>query len=111
MRKSMWERPLPIAQPVKHDHTPAMISILQSIGDGLDRSAFPDPSNGYGTRSEKYLQMMSRLGLIRTTGTSESVQYEVTETGLHFLKEYGGVVGDAAKSPLQPRQKVPSESR
>jgi predicted dehydrogenase/predicted transcriptional regulator len=111
MRKSMWARPLPIAQPVKHDHTAAMISILQSIGDGLDRSAFADPSNGYGTRSEKYLQMMSRLGLIRTTGTSESVQYEVTETGLHFLKEYGDVVGDPAKSPLQPRQKAPSESR
>jgi predicted dehydrogenase/predicted transcriptional regulator len=109
MRKSMWERPLPIVQPVRHDHTAAMVSILQSINDGLDRNAFA--TNVDNARAEKYLQMMSRLGLIRTTATSEAEQYEVTATGLHFLKEYGDIERDLTKASLNPRQEVPSGSR
>jgi UDP-N-acetylglucosamine 3-dehydrogenase len=110
MRKSMWERPLPIVQPVKHDHTAAMVSILQSINNGLDRSALATVLNVDSTGSDRYLQMMSRLGLIRTTATSEGVQYEVTETGLHFLKEYGEIERDLTKAPLNPRRKTPSRS-
>jgi predicted dehydrogenase/predicted transcriptional regulator len=111
MRKSMWERPLPIVQPVKHDHTAAMVSMLQSINDGLDRSAFATSLNMDSTRSDKYLRMMSKLGLIRTTATPEGIEYEITENGLHFLKEYGEVERDLARTPLNPHQKVPSESR
>jgi predicted dehydrogenase/predicted transcriptional regulator len=105
MRKSMWERPLPIAQPVQHDHTAAMVSILQSIGDGSDPSAFVTRLNADSSKSDKYLQMMSRLGLIRKTAISEGVRYEVTENGLHFLKEYGDIERDITKAPLSPRQK------
>jgi predicted dehydrogenase/predicted transcriptional regulator len=105
MHKSMWERPLPIAQPVQHDHTAAMVSILQSIGDGSDPTAFVTRLNADSSRSDKYLQMMSRLGLIRKTATSEGVGYEITETGLHFLKEYGDIERDITKAPLSPRQK------
>jgi predicted dehydrogenase len=110
MRRSMWERPLPIVQLVKHDHTAAMVSILQSINDGLERSAFATSLNLDSTRSDKYLQMMFRLGLIRSTATSEGEQYEVTETGLHFLKEYGDIERDVTKAFLNPRQKTPSRS-
>jgi predicted dehydrogenase/predicted transcriptional regulator len=110
MRKSMWERPLPIVQPVQHDHTAAMVSILQSINDGLDRSDLGASLNLDTARSDKYLQMMSRLGLIRRTATSEGEQYEVTETGLHFLKEYGEIERDLAKAPLNPSQKTSSRS-
>jgi predicted dehydrogenase/predicted transcriptional regulator len=110
MRRSMWERPLPIVQPVRHDHTAAMVGILQSINDGLDRSAFATSLKLDSTRSEKYLQMMFRLGLIRSTATSEGEQYEVTETGLHFLKEYGDIERDLTKAPLNPPQKAPSRS-
>jgi predicted dehydrogenase/predicted transcriptional regulator len=110
MRKSMWERPLPIAQAVQYDHTAAMISILQSINDG-HRSAFKTSVNMDSRRSDKYLQMMSKLGLIRATAVSEGVQYEVTEIGLHFLKEYGDMVSDSVKRPLQSRQEAPGESR
>jgi UDP-N-acetylglucosamine 3-dehydrogenase len=110
MRKSMWERPLPIVQPVQHDHTAAMVSILQSINDGLDRSAFVSSLDLDSIRYNKYLRMMSKLGLIRTTTTSEGVQYEVTETGLHFLKEYGEIERDLTKAPLNPHQKTPSRS-
>jgi predicted dehydrogenase/predicted transcriptional regulator len=110
MRKSMWERPLPIVQPVQHDHTAAMVRILQSINDGLDRSAFATSLNVDSARSGKYLQMMSKLGLIRTTATSEGEQYEVTETGLHFLKEYGEIERDLTKASLNPHQKTPSRS-
>ena len=105
MRKSMWERPLPIAQPVRHDHTAAMVSILQSIGDGLDRSAFATDLEVDNTKSDKYLQMMSKSGLIRTIATPEGLRYEVTENGLHFLKEYGDIERDLTKAPLNPRQK------
>jgi UDP-N-acetylglucosamine 3-dehydrogenase len=110
MRKSIWERPLPIVQPVQHDHTAAMVSILQTINDGLDRGAFATSLNMDNTRSEKYLQMMSKLGLISTTTTPEGVQYEVTETGLHFLKEYGDMERDVTRAPLNPHQKTPSRS-
>jgi predicted dehydrogenase/predicted transcriptional regulator len=108
MRKSMWERPLPTAQRVQHDHTGAIVSILQSIGDGLDRGAFATDLELGSTGSERYLQMMSRLGLITTTETQEGLRYEVTENGLHFLSEYGDVERDLAKAPLNPRQKTPS---
>jgi predicted dehydrogenase/predicted transcriptional regulator len=108
MRKSMWERPLPIVQPVQHDHTAAMVSILQNINDGADRSAFATSLSVDSARADKYLQMMSRLGLIRTSATSEGEQYEVTETGLHFLREYGEIERDLTKAPLNPRQKTPS---
>jgi predicted dehydrogenase/predicted transcriptional regulator len=108
MHKSMWERPLPVVQPVRHDHTAAMVSILQSINDGVDRSTFVTRLNADSTKSDKYLQMMSRLGLIRTTATSGGLQYEVTETGLHFLKEYGDIQRDLTKAPLNPRQETAS---
>jgi predicted dehydrogenase/predicted transcriptional regulator len=111
MRKSIWERPLPIVQPVQHDHTAAMVRILQSINDGLDQSAFATSLNMDNTRSDKYLQMMSKLGLIRTTVTLDSVQYEVTETGLHFLNEYGDIVSGSVKRRLQSRHEALSESR
>jgi predicted dehydrogenase len=111
MHKSMWERPSLIGQRVQHDHTAAMVSILQSIGDDLDRSAFANDLEASGLGSERYVEMMSRLGLIRTTATSEGEQYEVTETGLHFLKEYGDIERDLTRTALNPRQKVPSESR
>jgi predicted transcriptional regulator len=110
MRKSMWERPLPIVQPVRHDHTAAMVSILQSISDGLDRSVFATSLDADTTRAEKYLRMMSRLGLIRTIATSGNVGYEITETGLHFLKEYGDIEQDIRKAPLSARQETPSQS-
>jgi UDP-2-acetamido-3-amino-2,3-dideoxy-glucuronate N-acetyltransferase len=110
MRKSMWERPLPIGQRVQHDHTAAIVSILQSIGAGLDRSAFVTDLEVGSTGSDKYLQMMFRLGLIRTTATSEGEQYEVTETGLHFLKEYGDIERDLTNASLNPRQKTTSRS-
>jgi predicted dehydrogenase/predicted transcriptional regulator len=110
MQKSMWERPLPIVQPVQHDHTAAMVSILQSISNGLDRSVYATSLNVDSTRSNRYLQMMSKLGLIRTTTTSEGEQYEVTENGLRFLKEYGDIERDLTKAPLNSREKTLSRS-
>jgi predicted dehydrogenase/predicted transcriptional regulator len=111
MRKSMWERPLPIAQTVKHDHTAVMVSILQSINGELDRSAFAISLKADIARADKYLKMMSRLDLIRTIATPEGVRCEITENGLHFLKEYGEVERDLKETPLNPPQKVPTEAR
>jgi predicted transcriptional regulator len=91
------------------DHTAVMVSILQSINDRLDRSVFAASLDS--ERFDKYLQMMSRRGLVRRAeATSEGEQYEVTETGLHFLKEYGDIERDLTRAPLNPCQKTPSRS-
>jgi predicted MarR family transcription regulator len=64
------------------------------------REAFPDRvTSGLRRLVNNKLQMMSRLGLIRTTATSEGVRYEVTGTGLHFLREYGDIIGYLAGPP------------
>jgi predicted dehydrogenase/predicted transcriptional regulator len=110
MRKSMWERPLPILQPVEHDHTAVLISILQSIGEGADQLALMKSPNVHNAKSEKYLEMMSRLRLVKTTVTSNGLRYEATEDGLRFLKEYGDIEGNIRKTP-RPDEKVLSNSK
>jgi predicted transcriptional regulator len=82
-----------------------MVSILQSIGDGQDRSAFATDLEVDNTEPDKYLQMMSKSGLIKTIATPKGLRYEVTENGLHFLKEYGDIERTLTRAPLNPHQK------
>lgn len=110
MHNSMWERPLPIVQPVEHDHTSAVISILERIRQGAKQGALVNHLRVDDASFEKYLEMMLRLGLVRASANQGSVRYEITENGLHFLKEYGDIERDLRKLTLKPQEKVLSES-
>jgi len=103
LRRSMWERPLPISVPVEHDQTAVMVGILQRIGRGLSQNAFTNHDLG-NTGSKAYLETMVRLGLLETTPT----EYQITEKGLHFLKEYGDFERSPKKDLLKAYQKAPS---
>ena len=91
IRKSMWERPLPIAQPVVHDHNATMVSILESVGGGSKQPLLVNHTHTGNDTLEEYLEMMLRLGLIRSTATREGVRYGITDVGLRFLKEFGNI--------------------
>jgi predicted transcriptional regulator len=108
MRKSIWDRPLPTVQPVEHDHTAAMVSILESIGDGSTQTVLANHVSAGNSGIEGYLETMTRLGLVRATTAQEGVRYEITETGLRFLREGEDIQRDATRGPLMQRQKVPS---
>jgi predicted transcriptional regulator len=110
MRKSMWDRPLPTAQPVEHDHTAAMVSILESIGDGSTQTVLANHASAGNSGIEGYLETMTRLGLVRATTAQEGVRYEITETGLRFLRECEDIQRDVAKGPLMQRQTMRSGS-
>jgi predicted dehydrogenase/predicted transcriptional regulator len=109
MRKSMWERPIPIVQPVEHDHTAVIISILESIGKGVDQGAMMNHVSVNDKGLEKYSEMMLRLGLLRTSATPAGGRYEITERGVNFLKEYGDIAHGLRKSNLKPPEKVLSD--
>jgi len=109
MHKSMWERPLPIVQPVEHDHTAVIISILESIGEDVDQTAFTKHGLVDRTEFEKYLETMLKLGLVRTSATKDA-RYEVTQDGLRFLREYGDIQRDLGKSTLESHEKALSNS-
>ena len=108
MRKSMWDRPLPTAQSVEHDHTATMVSILESIGDGSTQTVLVNHVSAGNSGIEGYLETMTRLGLVRATTAQEGLRYEITETGLRFLRECEDIQRDIGKDRLMQRQKVPS---
>lgn len=107
MRRSMWERPLPIIEPVRDDHTAAMVSILQSIGNGIDGYAL---TSHMGAKYAKSIEMMLGLGLARSIVTSKGTRYQVTENGLRFLREYADI-GLDVKGSSKSHQEVLSDRR
>lgn len=100
IRDSMWERPLPIVQPI--DHTAAMIAILEKATRGQNQGNVSSLENSQNTSFDKYAGMLLRSGFLRRVSTEEGINYEITESGSRFLKEYQDMQRDVAP----PRTKI-----
>jgi predicted dehydrogenase len=108
MRNSMWERPLTITQPVEHAHPVTMVSILQRISDRSGPAALVNDARAGNSEIKEYLEAMIRLGLVRAATAEDGVGYEITESGLRFLRESEDIERNLGQ--LMQRQKVLSRS-
>ncbi len=61
-----------------------------------------------GAASEKYIESMLTLGLVRSIATSHGMTYEITESGYRFLEEYHEFE-TASGIESQPKKSVTSE--
>ena len=100
IRESMWERPLPIVQPI--DHTAAMIAVLEMATGAQNQSNVSALQNVEHASFDKYAEMLLRSGFLRRVSTEEGINYEITESGSRFLKDYGEMQRDVAR----PRPKI-----
>ena len=99
MRKSIWERPLPIAQPVSIDKTTGMIAVLEMASNGLDHKTLTQEKK-VRSKLSGYLEMVMRLGLIRAVTSQEGTKYVLTDIGMRFLEEYRNLERDQTEISL-----------
>jgi predicted dehydrogenase/predicted transcriptional regulator len=102
IRKSMWERPLPIVQPI--DHTAIMVTVLETARNGPMQGSVSKKQNADDDTFERYAGMLVRSGFLRGVSTQEGMTYEVTESGLRFLKEYRDMQRGVARGSLHIRE-------
>jgi UDP-N-acetylglucosamine 3-dehydrogenase len=99
IRKSMWQRPLPIVQPL--DDTAAMIEVLEMARKAPNQNNVPNHPNAGDVKFERYARVLLRSGFLRTAATQEGTGYEITESGLRFLKEYQDIQRDTTRRHSQ----------
>jgi len=102
IRGCVWERPLPTGLPSEPDHTSAMISVLERARSEPNQIGVPNGYETNGARVGRYVGMLQRLGLLRSVTTPEGVSYEITESGIQFLKEYQRMAHRLGKDVNEP---------
>ena len=102
IRESMWERPLPIVQPL--DHTAVMIAVLKMTSNAPKRDSVSNDENPDRATFERYARMLLRFGFFRTVATREGTGYEITESGLRFLEEWQDIQRDVARRRPEIRE-------
>jgi UDP-N-acetylglucosamine 3-dehydrogenase len=86
IRKSMWQPPIPVAQPV--DNTAAMITVLKMASNAPKQDIVLNDEEPDKATFERYASMLEGFGFFRSLPTREGIGYEITESGFRFLKDY-----------------------
>jgi UDP-N-acetylglucosamine 3-dehydrogenase len=102
IRKSIWERPLPIVE--SFDRTAPMINVLKMISEDPKPSSVSSKVEADNATFERYAVMLERSGYLRPISSQEGIDYKITESGSRFLKEYKGAQRDAARTGSEIRE-------
>ena len=93
--ESMWDRPLPIVQQHRPDEIAALAAVLEIARQGICTPGYDLKGRGKissvaeNGKLEKYVGILRKSGFLNVVPTKDgTTQYEITEKGSSFLREY-----------------------
>lgn len=109
MRSSLWERPLSISVPPTADDIAALIPVLEMTGNWIIQPGLASSKSG-NIELQRHVGALVRLGLVRKVATGKGIDYELSDMGARFLKEYRDIQADLrASRPYETRRTSKSE--